>query len=177
MILKCCAVWAGTKIARTRALYIYTNLLMNLFKKQFSVHACMNAWLRAWPKSFTHTIVTLLLPSYKRELCASLVPGLLRGEGGRPGIHCMCMRCYYSDSGQSVHVCMDTAPCNLTHHAQWMVGLVSSNFEWDFKITWAILSINGWRPLNSVGTCLAWSLVQRSGSHPVFFRHMDHFTC
>ena len=56
-------------------------------------------------------------------------------------------------------------------------GLDGSNFEWDFKVARVTLSIDRWRPLNSVGTRLAQSLVQRSGGHPVFFRHMDRFTC
>ena len=40
-----------------------------------------------------------------------------------------------------------------------------------------MLSIDQQRPLNSMGTRLARSLVQRSGGHPVFFRHMDCFAC
>jgi hypothetical protein len=31
--------------------------------------------------------------------------------------------------------------------------------------------------LNSESTYLVQVLVQRSGDHPVFFRHMDRFTC
>ena len=58
-----------------------------------------------------------------------------------------------------------------------MAGLDSSDFGRDFEVARATLSIGRRRPLNSVGTRLARSLVQRSGGHSVFFRHMDRFTC
>ena len=58
-----------------------------------------------------------------------------------------------------------------------MAGLDSLSFERDFEVVRATLSIDRRRPLNNVGTYLAQSLVQRSGGHPVFFRHMDRFTC
>ena len=53
-----------------------------------------------------------------------------------------------------------------------MAGLDSSNFERNFEVAQATLSIDRRRPLNSVGMRLARLLVQRyerSGGHPVFF--------
>ena len=37
------------------------------------------------------------IATYTASMAIASSPGLLKGEG-RPGIHCMCMRCYYSDS-------------------------------------------------------------------------------
>ena len=58
-----------------------------------------------------------------------------------------------------------------------MVGLDSSSFERNFNVAQATLSIDERKPLNSIGTRLVQLLVQRSGGHPVFFRHIDHFIC
>ena len=58
-----------------------------------------------------------------------------------------------------------------------MAGLDSSSFERNFEVARATLSIDQRGPLNSMGTCLVRLLVQRSGDHLVFFRHMDHLTC
>ena len=107
-------------------------------------------------------------------------PGLLRGERkGRPGIHYMHMCCYYSDS-ITYGYCLVYLPFDLNASCSTyleMAGLDSLNFKCDFKVARVMLSIDQQRPLNSMGMSLAWLLVQRSGGCPVFFRHMDCFTC
>ena len=121
------------------------------------------------------------MPALVEEGCPlASSPGLPRGEGkGRPGIHYMHMRCYYSD-WIAYGYCLVYLPFDLNASCSTylvMVGLDSSKFERDFEVARATLFIYRQRPLNSVGTRLAWSLVQRSGGHSVFFRHMDRFTC
>ena len=97
------------------------------------------------------------------------------GEGERrPGIHCVRIRCYYSDIELSDYVvhgcCLVHLPfdlnlsCSMYLHVE-MAGLDSSNLEQDFEVR--SLSDIAHQLTKTSKQCLARSLVQRSGGHPI----------
>ena len=86
-------------------------------------------------------------------------------------IHCMRMRRYFSDLNNLITYgyCLVYLPFNLNSSHSMYLDIDNSHFERDFKIV-RVTSIDWRRSPNCVGMHLAWSLTQRSGYHPIFFR-------
>jgi hypothetical protein len=58
-----------------------------------------------------------------------------------------------------------------------MAGLDSSTFERDFEVARETLPRRLTKASEQRGRAFSASASARSGGHPVFYRHMDRFTC
>jgi hypothetical protein len=58
-----------------------------------------------------------------------------------------------------------------------VIGMDGSTFERDFEVARKTLSCGSTKNFEQRGSALARGQPLRSEGHPVFFRHMDRFTC